>query len=106
MNLTGDEKYDPDLQERVFREYLINKAGGGALAEFVKNGIGTADDAQYAAAKEWASIAVPGGRAIQNGRISDGAQSYYNSSSNRAFMPSTNQLRDILLSLEWEFNDL
>ncbi|CAM2186702.1 hypothetical protein PSAC2689_70005 [Paraburkholderia sacchari] len=99
MNLTGDEKYDVDMQERVFREYLINKAGGGALAAFVKNGVGTADDAQYAAAKEWASIAAPSGRAIQGGRISDGTQSYYDSSANRAFMPSTNQLRELLLSI-------
>ncbi|MGF6968582.1 hypothetical protein OKW43_005610 [Paraburkholderia sp. WC7.3g] len=100
MNLTGDEKYDADMQERVFREYLIGKAGGGALAAFVKNGVGTADDAQFAAAKEWASIAAPSGRAIQGGRISDGTQSYYDSSANRAFMPSTNQLRDILLSIK------
>ena len=100
MNLSGDEKYDAEMQERVFREFLIDKAGGGALAAFLKNGVGTVDDAQNAAAKEWASIAAPKGRAIQDGRISDGTLSHYESSTNHAFMPSTNSLRDILRSID------
>ncbi|MFL9929606.1 muramidase [Paraburkholderia sp. RL18-103-BIB-C] len=100
MNLSGDEKYDAQMQERVFREFLINKAGGGALAAFVKNGVGTVDDAQNAAAKEWASIAAPKGCTIQDGRISDGTLSHYESSANHAFMPSTNSLRDILCSID------
>ncbi|WP_035467425.1 hypothetical protein [Burkholderia sp. WSM2232] len=61
LGSTGNEKYDADMQERFFRDYLFNKAGGGALADFVKNGKETIDDAQYAAAQEWASISAPRG---------------------------------------------
>ena len=72
MKLTGNELYTADLQERVFREYLIYKAGGGRLAAFVIDGKGSVDDAQYAAAQEWASIGVPVGREDQNGIVSNG----------------------------------
>jgi hypothetical protein len=51
MTLSGEKLYDAEMQERVFREYLLTKAGGGALARFVKNRQGSVDDAQYAAAK-------------------------------------------------------
>lgn len=36
---------------------------------------GSVDDAMYAASKEWASIAVPEGRTISDGRVSDGTLS-------------------------------
>ncbi len=99
MNLTGNEKYDPQMQERIFAEYLIDKAGGGALSKFVKKGLGTIDDAQYAASKEWASIAAPAGKTIRDGSISTGVQSYYQSNANSASMSSTNKLRSILQSI-------
>ncbi|WP_052321692.1 SH3 domain-containing protein [Ralstonia sp. A12] len=96
MGLTGDEKYDAAMQERVFRDYLLDKAGGGILSKFVKKGEGTINDAQYAASKEWASIAVPAGMPIKNGQVSNGTLSYYSSSANSAFMGPTNKLREIL----------
>ncbi len=100
MGLTGDELYDANLQERVFAEYLLEKAGGGALARFVKDGIGTIEDAQYAAAKEWASIAAPVGKTIQDGRTSNGNMSYYDSPANRANSDSTSALRAILQEIQ------
>ncbi|SEL27484.1 hypothetical protein SAMN05216214_11030 [Atopomonas hussainii] len=96
MHLTGEELYDGEMQERVFREYLIDKAGGGSLSRFVKNGEGSIDDAQYAAAKEWASIAAPAGMKIKDGRTSDGTLSYHESRANTANMKSTTLLRDAL----------
>ncbi len=59
MGLTGEEKLTPDLQNRIFEQFLSPKAGGGALVRYLTKGVGTADQAQYAAAKEWASVAVP-----------------------------------------------
>ena len=56
LGLTGNERYTPAMQERVFREFLLEKAGDGKLADFVLRGIGSVDQAQLAAAKEWASI--------------------------------------------------
>ncbi|MGO4332961.1 hypothetical protein [Cupriavidus sp. M-11] len=94
--LTGAEKYDANMQERVFSEFLLDKAGGGALSDFIKNGKGTIDDALYAAAKEWASIAAPNGRTISNGTISNGTSSYHQSAANSASTNSTNKLRSIL----------
>jgi hypothetical protein len=92
LGLTGEEKYDENMQEKIFSDFLIYHAGGGGLARFIKQRIGTVDDAQYAASKEWASIAAPSGLPIKNGTISDGTLSYYESSANRANMNSTNRL--------------
>lgn len=58
LGLTGNEKYDADMQERFSRDYLFKKAGGGALPAFVKDGRGSIDDAQYAVAQEWAPISA------------------------------------------------
>lgn len=99
LGLTGEEKYDEDMQERMFADFLIYHAGGGVLAKFIKQGVGTVDDAQYAASKEWASIAAPVTRRIKNGTVSDGTLSYYQSAANSANMRSTNMLKDILVEI-------
>ncbi|MCO6060483.1 hypothetical protein NG726_28000 [Pseudomonas sp. MOB-449] len=101
MTLTGHEIYDEKMQERVFAEFLFAKAGGGALARFVEENKGSADDAQYAASKEWASIAAPAGRRISDGRVSDGAMSYYSGSANSANIGSTAQLGAILRGVDY-----
>jgi hypothetical protein len=77
LQLTGEELYTEELQERIFRESLIERGGGGGLADFVIRGEGTTEDAQYAASKKWASIAVPKGKTLRSGAISDGTMSYY-----------------------------
>lgn len=101
MGLTGNELYTPEMQERVFREFLMQKAGGGRLASFINSGEGTIDTAQYAAAKEWASIAVPRGLALRDGRISDGTLSYYDKpGTNSASMTATRALRDVLSNID------
>ncbi|MBD9516108.1 SH3 domain-containing protein [Pseudomonas sp. PDM22] len=100
LGLSGEEKYSEELQERVFAEYLLGKAGGGALERFVRYGKGSADDAQFAASKEWASIASPAGRVISDGRVSDGNLSYYAGSANSASAESTKALRELLSGIE------
>ncbi|WP_333627783.1 M23 family metallopeptidase [Stenotrophomonas cyclobalanopsidis] len=99
LGLTGAEKYDAELQERVFREYLLYKAGDGALGRLVIEGKGTVEDAQMAAAQEWASIATPKGRKISSGAISDGNLSYYHSEANKANVESTPAVRALLLEI-------
>ncbi len=96
LGVNGSELYNQNLQERIFREYLIYKAGEGKLAKFVKHAEGSVEDAQHAAAREWASIAVPAGRAIADGRISDGTLSHHDSRANKANMNSTNSLIKVL----------
>lgn len=101
MGLTGNEKYTPEMQERVFREFLLDKAGGGVLAAFVKEGRGTIDQAQYAAAKEWASIGVPAGYKNKYGVVSNGNLSYYQKEGqNAASATATQELRTLLINID------
>jgi LysM repeat protein len=112
MGLTGNEKYTPEMQEKVFREFLLDKAGGGKLAAFVNQGKGTVETAQYAASKEWASIAVPAGLRIgkynpttkqydATGPISNGRMSYYEKpGQNAASTTATRELRELLMQIE------
>ncbi|MFW1985171.1 LysM peptidoglycan-binding domain-containing protein [Acinetobacter guillouiae] len=98
LGLSGNEKLDENLQERIFREYLI-PTKRPILGDFVLKGIGTAKNAQFEAAKEWASVATPEGLAISKkygGYISDGTKSYYESKANHANPGSTKMVKQIL----------
>lgn len=98
LGLSGNEKLDENLQERIFREYLI-PTKRPILGDFVLKGIGTAKNAQFEAAKEWASVATPEGLAISKkygGYISDGTKSYYESKANHANQGSTKMVKQIL----------
>lgn len=100
LGLTGNERMTPELQDRIFAEYLVPTAHNGALGRFIFEGRGTVDDAQYAAAREWASIALPAGRLTESGRRSDGRMTYYDKgSANSANVNATNALRTYLMNL-------
>lgn len=99
LKLTGEERFTPELQDRIFTDFLISKAGGGRLAAFINKGQGTVDDAQYAAAKEWASVAVPAGYATRHKGVSDGTMSYYGGPANSANVRATQALRTFLTDL-------
>jgi hypothetical protein len=97
MKLTGDELYDASMQERVLREHLIPTAGGGVLHQFITKGKGSVDDAQLAAAKQWASIGVPVGMQTKHGRVSDGTTSFYDKKGvNQGNRKATERLRKYL----------
>ncbi|MDN8357988.1 LysM peptidoglycan-binding domain-containing protein [Acinetobacter baumannii] len=98
LGLTGEEKFDANLQERIFREYLI-PSKRPTLGAFVLDGKGTVQLAQYEASKEWASIATPHGLKISKkngGYVSDGTKSFYESKANHANMGSTKMVKEIL----------
>lgn len=100
MGLTGNELYNAEMQERVFREYLLPKKRP-KLAAFLFHGVGTVDDAQWELALEWASIAAPAGRRTKTGKISDGTSTYYDEGeANKANMASTNTIRSILTRIK------
>jgi LysM repeat protein len=100
MGLSGNERMTPALQERIFRDFLLEKAGGGVLADFVLHGRGTIDGAQLAAAKEWASIGVPAGYRNTYGVVSNGHTSYYErAGQNSANNAATDALRAFLTNL-------
>jgi hypothetical protein len=98
MHLTGNERLTPELQDRIFAEFLVPQTPG--LANFIFRRRGTVDDAQYAAARQWASIALPQGRLTERHRVSDGTMTYYDKGpANRASVSATNALRTYLMNL-------
>lgn len=93
LGLTGEELYDGDMQERVFREFLLlNRTSIRALIE---NGNATVDQAMIDASKEWASIALPKGVKNKFGKVSDGNIGYHESPTNKANRHSTAKVRTI-----------
>jgi hypothetical protein len=100
MNLSGDELYDGPMQERVLKEHLIPTAGQGALHRFLTKRVGSVDDAQLAAAKQWASLGVPSGIRNKYGQMSNGTLSYYDKQGvNAANEVATERLREYLTGL-------
>ena len=77
MGLTGNEKFTKEMQERIFKEFLVPKRKG--LADYLNGGKTSLIQAQYEASMEWASIPVPKGYKTQTGRISNGNVTYYDS---------------------------
>ena len=72
LGLTGDEKFTPELQDRIFKEYLVGKAGGkvklandstvnvhGKLKDYLTGKSNDEDAALVAMAQEWASFPMP-----------------------------------------------
>lgn len=96
---TGNEVYDANMQEQVFREFLISKRT--KLYQFVRKGKGSLIDAQYDAAQEWASVAVPLGLPLKNGKISDGNKSFYEKTGqNSSSAESTKMVLEILRKIQ------
>ncbi|MBQ9724396.1 MAG: hypothetical protein IJV56_03535, partial [Neisseriaceae bacterium] len=74
LKLTGDEKFTPELQDKIFREHLTSKAGGkdgvklpdgqriyaqGALRDYITGKSNDETAAFVAMAQEWASFPMP-----------------------------------------------
>ncbi|WP_320723179.1 hypothetical protein [Enterobacter sp. 262D3] len=76
LNINVGELYDETMQNYIFEEYLI-KIKRKPIIDYLE-GDGSAEDAAYAWAKEFASAGVRKGRAISKGRVAevDGV-SYY-----------------------------
>lgn len=99
LGLTGKERLTPALQEKIFRDFLLPKAGSGALGRFVQDGECSVEDAQFAAAQRWASIGVPKGYPDKKGIISDGYRSFHESAANHANRQATDAMRSSLSEL-------
>lgn len=93
LNLTGNELYDHDMQERVFKEHLLR--GRSSIYNLIINGNKTVEQAMVDASKEWASIALPKGKKNKYGVISDGNIGYHESRTNKANKHSTEKVKVI-----------
>lgn len=58
LGLTGSEKFDSGLQDRIFSEYLVGSKRS-AIKDFLTGASDNIYAAMQAAAKEWASVADP-----------------------------------------------
>jgi hypothetical protein len=98
LHLTGNERLTPELQDRIFAEFLIPRP----LRNFIFDGTGTVDDAQYAASQVWASIAVPQGRPTKLRHISNGRMTFFDDTgpANSANRNATSALRSYLTNLQ------
>jgi hypothetical protein len=69
LGIDPNQKFTPELQERLFSEFLTtSKKGRGALENYIKSGKGSAEDATHAIAQEWASVESPKlGRGVYDG---------------------------------------
>lgn len=86
-----------EVQEFIARNYLILGPKRPALRDFIMYGRGTVQDAQYDAAREWASIGVPNNECINAcKRKSDGYTSFYAGKNNAASRPGTDTVVAIL----------
>ena len=98
MGLTGNEKFTKEMQERIFREFLVPKRKG--LADYLNGGKTSLAQAQYEASKEWASIPVPAGYKTKTGKISNGDVTYYDSNGgNKAKKGQGERIRKELMNI-------
>ena len=104
IGLTGDELYDAEMQERIFREYLVIKQP--LLRKFIQKGEGSIDDAQLGASREWASIGLPKNKRDKHGKLptlvkntSDIYTGYHNDGTNHVSKSSTRKVREILTKI-------
>lgn len=99
MRLAGNERMTPEMQDRIFAGSLIRRD----LKRFLNDPTVGVDQAQYSAARQWASIAVPKGFPTKHRAISDGTMTYYDDKprdgkrpANKANVPATREFRKIL----------
>lgn len=98
MKLTGNEKFTKEMQERIFKEFLVPKRKG--LADYLNGGKTSLDQAQYEASMEWASIPVPKGYKTKTGKISNGKVTYYDENGgNKAKKGQGERVRQELMNI-------
>ena len=96
LDLKGNEKFTPALQERIFNDYLLKKAGGGAAWDYIHGKHNDINKALVALAKEWAAFPVPTAMKGHVGQVQAGQSYYHGHNGNKAWL-SINQARAALM---------
>jgi muramidase (phage lysozyme) len=73
LGLSGEERFTPELQERIFTDHLSKKAG---IDDYLRGKLST-EQAVKRGAQEWASIGLLPGQTTKSGRTAKGGESYY-----------------------------
>lgn len=112
MGLSGKELMTPELQERMFAEYLVKeKAGRGEkdkdspLYRYIVGEHNNLTAAVNASAKEWASIGVSG-NVIHGNRIISHGKSYYSGQGGNKAHTSPEQASSAINALRNEVDTL
>lgn len=102
LDLKGHEKFTPALQERIFNDYLLKKAGGGAAWDYIHGKHNDINRALVALAKEWATFPVP---AAMKGHVQQvkAGQSYYQGYHGNKSNLSLNEARSALVAARMSF---
>ena len=97
LGLKGNERFTPQLQERFFNEYLIQKAGGGHALGYIQGKHNDLNKAMVAMAKEWAGFPVPH---AMKGYVTDvkAGESYYQGYHGNKSRLSVNEVRSALVA--------
>lgn len=102
LNISGNEKFTPQLQERLFNDYLIQKAGGGAAYAYIQGKHNDLNKALTAMAQEWASFPVPHDMKGHVQQVKAG-QSYYQGYHGNKSNLSLNEARSALVAARMSF---
>lgn len=97
LGLKGSERFTPQLQERFFNDYLIQKAGGGHALGYIQGKHNDLNKAMVAMAKEWAGFPVP---YAMKGHVMDvkAGESYYKGYHGNKSRLSVNEVRSALVA--------
>ena len=84
LRLSGvspDEKFSPEIQDKLFEDGLLKKAGAGRLYDYITGKSDDIDKAMLATAQEWAAFPVPHDMHITDQKFGDrdlkAGDSYY-----------------------------
>jgi|GEM_PF-3008752 len=95
LELDINKKLNQEMQDRIFDEYLIAKKRPKIINYL--EGEGSVENAMHSAAKEWASIGVEKGKAISEGRIAEGGESYYAGDGLNKAHITPSQIKEVLI---------
>ena len=95
LHLSGYEKFDRALQDRIFNEFLIGQKRH-AIADYISGRSDNINAAILAASQEWASVAAPVGARLQGGGVGDGLTSFYAGTANNKASISAAEMTAIL----------
>ena len=99
LGIDISDTFSPEVQDRIFDEYLITKKRPNIM-RFLR-GEGKIEDAIYDWAKEFASAGVERGRKISKGRTAVGGESYYSGDGlNKAHISPEEMKRSLVQAIE------
>ena len=79
--ISTDEKFSPEIQDKLFEDGLLKKAGAGKLYDYITGKSDDIDKAMLATAQEWAAFPVPHNMHITDEKFGDrdlkAGDSYY-----------------------------